>query len=197
METESFTKISKTFADNVDKLYKTGGLALVFVFIGLLLTIFSFIYTASKYSLPMFVIGSLLTLTSFILFSITQYMGPIKARKTLKESMETMDTLQELSIDLVNLTSNIQSYCFKNLNYIQATVNTALPLVKPFLGVKGQEIAIKIKNVSAGIVDIISKSEKVIRDIKKALKKNDFKVLKQYESDITDLNKQIKKALSN
>ena len=106
-----------------------------------------------------------------------------------------MDSLQEISINLIGFTSELQAYCFKNLDQIKATVNSALPIIKPLLGSKGKDIALKIENISSGIVDISSKSEQVIRDIEKALKDNDYKVLKSYEKDLAQLNEQMKKAL--
>ncbi len=193
--TEPYTKISDSIAISIEKIYRAGGLALVFVFIGLLLTVFSSIFKPSEYSLPIFIIGSILILTSFILFSITHYQGPIKSRRALKQSKETLDSLQEISLELVGFTSNVQSYCFKNLDNIQHTVDAALPLIKPFLGTKGKDITLKIENITSGIVDFSSKTEQVIRDIEKALKDNNFKILKEYESDITELNEQLKNAL--
>jgi hypothetical protein len=196
-EMNNHKTISYSALHALDRLYKTGGLALVFVFIGLLLTIYGFIFPQGRFSLPTFILGALLILTSFVLFSVVHYKGPIKTRKTLKMNAETLDTLQEISINLVGFTKDIQAYCFKNLDKISGTVNAALPIIKPFLGQKGQDIALKMENITTGIVDISTKTEKIILDIEKALKEGDFKVLKAYDKDIVSLNGVMKNALKS
>jgi hypothetical protein len=193
--TETYLKASKALSEPIEKLFKAGGLALVFVFIGLILTIYGFSFPQGRYSLPTFILGVLLIVASFILFSIVHYKGPMKTRKTLKQSAETLDTLQEISLNLIGFAKDLQAYSFKNLDKITNTVNASLPLIKPFLGQKGQDMTLKIGNISTGIVDISSKTEKIIRDVEKALKENDFIVLKAYEQDIKNLNELLKNAL--
>lgn len=193
--TANITKISETLASPIEKLFKAGGLALVFIFVGLLFSVYAFIYQQGKLAIPIFIVGSVLILISFVLFIITQYQGPIKTRKALKKSAETLDTLQETSIELVRLTSLAQSYSYKHIDKIKKTVDAALPLIKPFLGERGKGFVFEIEKLNAGIVDFSSKAEEVIRNVEKALVDSDFSVLKKYETDITGLNEQMKNAL--
>ena len=191
------TKISEALSKPINDLFKTGGLGLVFIFIGLLLSIYSFIYSDSIFAPIMFSIGSFLILTSFVLFLVTQIKGPIRTQKTIEKSAETLDTLQEICIHLIYFTKDLRTYCFKNLDNISASVNASLPLIKPLLGKHGQKIALQIENISSGIVEISSNTEQVLQDLEKALKKSDFRVLKKYEKDIRYLNEQMKLALKS
>lgn len=195
--TEPYTKISKSLAESLEKLYKTGGLALVFVFIGLLLSVFSFTYQEGRLSVPTFILGSLLILISFLLFLFTHFKGTVKTKETLERSANTLDALQKISLDLVYFTQDVRAYSLKNIDTISSIVKTYLPIIRPLLGKKGQEIINKLDNVSFEINDITTKTEQVLNDLEKALKENDYKVLKSYKKDIVNLNKQMKKALIN
>jgi hypothetical protein len=191
------TKMSDKLADSLAKLYKIGGLGLVFIFIGVLTMIFAFFYPSNSLATPMFLIGSILIVISFLLFIIVQYNGPIKTKKVLKDNKETLDSLQDLSIKLTKLTYYAQSYCFKNIEKITSVVDSFSPLVKPFLGEKGQKIAIEIGTISKGIVEYSDATEKIVMDIKNALEKGDFKILKKYSDEINNLNNKFSLALKD
>ncbi len=191
----SKTKISEQLTKSIERLYKVGGLGLVFIFIATLAMIFSFFNPNSDLSRPMFIIGSILLISSFVLFILVQYNGPIKTRRLLKENEQLLDEIQELSLNLTKLTYNTQAYCFKNVGKIKVIVDSVVPLVKPFIGDKGRVMVTKIEDISAGIVEFSLSSEKVILDIKKALEDGDFKILKSYKEQLTELNSRFQTAL--
>jgi predicted signal transduction protein with EAL and GGDEF domain len=82
---ESFVKISGSLSESLVKLRKAGGLALVFIFVGLLFTVFSFIDSHNELSISVFVIGIILILLSFILFQYTYFTGTVKTQLTIKQ----------------------------------------------------------------------------------------------------------------
>jgi hypothetical protein len=191
-------KITDKLANSLTKLYKVGGLALVFIFIGILTMIFAFINPSkSSFATPMFIIGSGLIIASFFLFIIVQYHGPIKTRKLLRDNKETLDSLQNLSIELTKLIFNTQSYCYKNIEKIASAIDSLSPIVKPFLGENGLKIASKIEIISKGIVEYSDATEKVVMDIKNALENGDFKILEKYRNEINNLNSKLKLALKD
>jgi hypothetical protein len=189
------TRLSDKLSGSIAKLYKIGGLGLVFIFIGVLTMIFAFIYPKSTFSIPLFVIGSLLVTTSFVLFVLIRLKALLPAKRTLLDNKETIDEIQDLAITLTKLTYNTQSYCFKNIDKIKGTVDSVIPIVKPFLGEKAQKVVLKIEDVSSGIVEYSEAIERVIADTKEALEKGDFKILSKYRNQVDDINKKLQLAL--
>jgi hypothetical protein len=195
MNNTEMTKFSSKFADSISKLYKIGGLGLVFIFIGTLTMIIGFLFPTRSFSIPMFALGGLLLIVSFVLFIIIQYNGPIKTRRLLKENEELLDSIQELSLRLIKLTYNLQSYCFKNIEKITTVIDSISPLVKPFLGDKAQKVVVKMESISKGIVEYSEETEKIISEVQTAIENGDFKKLKHYSDEITNLNDKIKTAI--
>ena len=190
------TRLSDKLSGSIAKLYKIGGLGLVFIFIGVLIMIVAFLFPKENpFSIPLFVIGSLLVMASFVLFVLIRLKALLPAKRTLLDNKETIDEIQDLAITLTKLTYNTQSYCFKNIDKIKGTVDSVIPIVKPFLGEKAQKVVLKIEDVSSGIVEYSEAIERVIEDTKEALEKGDFKILSKYRNQVDDINKKLQLAL--
>ncbi len=188
-------KISDKLTDSITRLYKVGGLGLVFIFLGFLSMLLSFMDDNGRFSLPLFIIGSILLSISFLIFIVVQYRVPVKAQKTLAKHKDTIDKIQDISIALTKLTYNIQSYSFKHIEEIEETVNNLSPLIKPFIGEKGRIVVSKIENISQKIVEYADSTEKIILDIKEALEKGDLSKFEEYKLKLDELNTNIQNAL--
>jgi hypothetical protein len=188
-------RFSDKLTESISKLYKIGGLGLVFIFLGFLSVLFSFFYPEGKLSLPLFVIGGILLVFSFLIFIIVQYKIPIKARGSLTKNKGIVDGVQDISIALTKLTYNTQAFCFKHIKEIQDIFKQLTPLVKPFLGEKGNSFVFKIESASGNIVEYAKSIEQMILEIQEALEKGDFSKFENYKIELEKLNTDIQKAL--
>lgn len=190
---KGFIKLSEMIADPLVKVYKAGQLGLVFIFIGLLLTISAQMNADGKYSNITFILGIILISTSFILFLFLQIKNPISKTKNLDKGKEVVDNLQELSINFISLIGRLQTFSFKYINDIDVFISSGLPYIQkiPFIPEKIKSAGLKAQEIQSSVVDFAEKSERVIKEVEEALVTSDIKKFQSYTNEIKKLNAQI------
>lgn len=197
LEDENYVKLSDKLADPLIRVYQAGGLALVFIFIGLILVFTAQFNQEGIYSAWIFGIGATLILISFLIFLYIQLKNPLTSKKNIRQGKEVVDELQKLSIDLVRLTGRIQALSFKHLNEINDVMEKALPVIHnlPFIGEGIKKKGIELQNISNSIVEYSNAVEETIQDVEKALVSSDVKKFKGYADKVRGFSARINQIL--
>jgi hypothetical protein len=179
------------------KLYKTGGFALAFGFAGIISMILANI---PGLALPteLFVVGAILTISCFLFFVYSHFQGTKRALADINDNKPLIDAVQNVSLEIIELTSVIQAYIFKNLSKIHNTLEVACPIIEglPIVGKKAQEWGLNdAAKISEIIVDTTEKTKDLVTDVREALKKSDLKKLKQYSKELKEAVNLTKEAL--
>lgn len=188
---EEMTKFSDNLAVSIEKLYRAGGFALVFIFIGILAMLTGHFF-GGPLSNWIFGIGALLNIVCLGFFLYVQLSGPIKARQAIQENKEMMDSIQEIALELTRTSSLLQSFMFKHIKQVDQILDTAVPiLVKiPFVGEKLDDLGISdARNTSDLVVDFTIQAEKIIKEVERALTTGDMKDIQKLERYSNDLSK--------
>jgi len=195
---EEITKFSDTFASSLTKVYRVGGFALVFIFIGIVAMLVGHFFQ-SELSIWIFSVGALLTIACFALFFYVQMRGPVRASQLIRENKETIDAVQEIAIELTRMTSALQSLTFKHIKQVGRILDAVVPLLAriPAIAEKMDKVGLKdAQNISKMIVDASTKTETVIHDVESALVNADIKKLKGYANDLKAVTKSLRGALA-
>ena len=180
--TNVLVKLSDAIARPLVKVYQIGKFGLVFIFIGLLFVITAQIPFSNILRVPTFWTGVTLLLASFVLFLLQQINNPLLKKTNIDIGKETIDNLQELSINLLVLTGRVQSFSLKYVNDIYAFVSNGLPYLEkiPFIPDHIKKAGIKAKDINESIIDFTTQSEALIQEVKEALIRSDLKKFNQY-----------------
>src|SRR5262249_32827116 len=135
-----YEKISTNLADALVKLHRAGGLSLVFLFVGIGLVIFANI--GGTFQVLTLSVGVFLLVCSFAIFAFLHLKCPVKAIRTLRENQETIDSLQELGLELTAVANSAQAFALRYASEITAIVDTARPLLLliPGVGAKARDM---------------------------------------------------------
>jgi hypothetical protein len=195
---EGYVKLSDKLAKPLIQVYQAGGLALVFIFIGLVLIFTAQFNQNGKYSAWIFGIGATLILISFFIFLLIQLKNPLASKKNIDRGKEVVDEIQNLSINLVRLTLTIQALSFKHIDEINGVIGKALPVIQnlPFVGDGLKKSGIELQNISKSIVEYSNSIEGTIRDVEKALVSSDTKKFKEYSQKVKDFYEKVKQMLA-
>lgn len=195
----NFVKFSDVLTASIEKLYRVGGLTLVFTFVGVILMVIGN-FSISGFAVWVFGVGALLTIACLCLFVYFQIQAPMKAKRTLKENKETMDTIQEIAIELTRATSQLQSLTFKHIKQVDKILDSAIPLLSVIPPLKAKLDALGIsdtRDASKIIVETSSSAEAIIHDVEEALVKADAKRLKKYSEELKQITQVLRDALAN
>jgi hypothetical protein len=177
----TYSKISAHLVEGLERLHRAGGLSLVFLFIGVVLVALGNL--PGQYRAITLGIGTVLLLGSFGSFTYLYLQGPVRAIRTLRENQETIDALQELSLELVGIAQATQAFALRYANEIAGVIDIALPALKLIPGVGGMVREWKldrVQHLSRNVLAATAGAETVIRDAESALRKADFGVLRRY-----------------
>jgi hypothetical protein len=187
-------RLSESLGKPLESLYKAGGFALVFVFVGLLSMLIGYLHR-NDLSNWFFGIGVLITFFCVALFGFGQVYVPVKARRLIRENEELIDSIQEVAIKLTDTVSALQSLMFKHSEQISAVLESAAPVLAnlPLIGAIDFSRA---QNVNRFIVNSTEKSREVIHDVRNALVVCDIGKLKEYGMELENLRASLRDALS-
>jgi hypothetical protein len=187
-------QLSEYLAKPLENLYKTGGLALVFVFVGLISMMAAFAYK-SDLSNWMFGVGTAITFVCVGVFYFNQVYGPIKVRKVVRENKELIDSFQTVAIRLTDTIAGLQSLMFKHSEQVAEILEAAAPVLAD-LPMIGKAAFSQTQNVNALIVKTTEAGKKVIEDVRTALVTCDATKLREYASELEHLRTTLREALS-
>jgi len=195
---ENMTKFSADLALSFTKLYRAGGLALVFVFVGVITMLVGHFH-ASGLSSWIFAIGAVVTLTSLGLFIYLQLIRPVQAIRVSRRDKEMTDAIEEIALEMTRTIAAIQALTFKYIERVNRILDAIIPLLSLIPGVnrKLDEAGISdARSTSRVIVDICTQIERIVLGTKQALINKDSKKLMSYSSALREATEELNKALA-
>jgi hypothetical protein len=190
-------RLTDKLSDAISKLYKTGGFALAFGFAGIILMLGANIF-GGELAIYLLIIGAVLTFLCLGFFLYTTLKQNSVAKKVLIDNKETIDTIQDISLELIKMVNTLQSYCFKNIGKIDEALQRLIPVLSsfPLLGDKLKDYGLSnLSVISTTIVENTDKVEKVVSDLEEAILTADSKKLNQYSKELSSLVVLLKKSL--
>lgn len=184
---------SEGLSSSIEKLYRVGGLALVFTFLGFA-TMFVGHLIQSALSTEIFTVGAIVSLVCLSVFVIIQVRGPMRARKVLKENEELLNNIQVITLRLTRTIGDLQSLMFKHTEQISRLIELAAPLLAEVPVLSSVAVA-EAGNINAMIVDATRKSQEVIQNVEQALQNGDASNLKRYALDLEKIGDSLNDAL--
>jgi len=172
-------------------MYRAGGLALVFIFVGLVSMFFGHIFE-NRLSGWMFGIGALITVACLCLFVFAQLSTPIKEARWTQKERAMAKALEEIAINLTKATGTLQSVAFKNIEQ----VNRIIRAVKPYWEYLPRDIVVSdVENAAAVIVELNTHIENLISATKLAVIQKDAKKLTTYSEEVKEVTRALRSAL--
>ncbi len=180
-------KLSRALADPIDRLYKTGGLQLVFMFVGTLLLIVSVVPELDKYlRYSLAFIGASFLMLTMAFFFITHIKPINKVRKEIEKDAVLINTVQTTALELVETADMLQDLAFTHANSIASVLKQFGPKIKqiPLIGNAAAQPIEKSENLAIEIIKLSTNTKDVITEIEKALRASDASALKVYLEDL-------------
>ncbi|HLA64594.1 MAG TPA: hypothetical protein VK610_09225 [Rhodothermales bacterium] len=196
-EDPDIVKVSSSLADVLARLHKAGGLSLVFLFIGVILVLIA--NMGGKFQAITMALGVILLLCSFAIFAFLHVKGPVRAIRTLRENKETIDSLQELGLELTGVANSAQLFAIRYIEQISDVIAKSLPvlMIIPGVGSKVKELGLdRVPQLTRLVVESSDNAERVIQDTERALRTADFSVLRQYAESLRGAKRGLRGAIA-
>ncbi|MBN1304783.1 MAG: hypothetical protein JXA13_10145 [Anaerolineales bacterium] len=128
---------------------------------------------------------------SYVRFSDKLTDGMNDISKIIQDNKQTMDSIQEIGIEMTTTIAAIGGAVIKYVKMIDGFLDTVVPLIEkvPFIDKKIVNFAQDAQKLSQTILDACNNSEKVAGDVNSALTKGDVGKLKGYAGDLKNLSK--------
>lgn len=106
--------------------------------------------------------------------------------KMINEQKETIDSIQEMGIQLTGTFSTLHTLTVKYAGVVNNILDMLLPFMKniPLVPPKLVELATKIERITQQIIDNSAKTSKTITDIDTGLKTGDVSRLRGYSGEL-------------
>jgi uncharacterized protein Yka (UPF0111/DUF47 family) len=199
MPEQQVVRFTEALSGSLDKLFKTGGFALAFGFAGIIMMLGAKLFGQNESQL-LIIIGAVLTFSCLGFFLYTTLKSNKEASKAISDNKEAIDAVQDIAIQLTQLTSTAQSYSFKNLEMVNRVLNAASPVLKsiPGLGDKVSQYGLDdVTTISKNIVENSERIETAVKEIENALINADHRKLREYAHELSEivavLRQQLKK----
>jgi ankyrin repeat protein len=181
--------LSRQIAD----MYRLGGLALVFIFVGVASMFYGHTHKTAL-SGWIFAVGAVITLVCLGLFVYAQLSTPVKEARRTKKERAMAEALEEITLELAKATGAFQSLAFKHIGQADAVLRAA----RPFLAYLPQDIVPSdTENVAKVIVELEDKIGNLIAVTRSAVVQRDAAQLTIYIQDVKDVTRMLKRALGN
>lgn len=111
--------------------------------------------------------------------------------RVIQENKQTLDTIQEVGIDLTNAVATLSSAAIKYVRMIDQFLDTVVPIIEkvPFLDAKIINAAKNAQNLAQSILDNSTNVQKVAEDVRTSLAAADVSRLQRYSGDLRNLAK--------
>ena len=186
-------RLSDSISRPLEKLFKVGGLGLVFIFVGFLAMLVGYSYK-TELSRWLFGVGASIVFSCLCLFLFAQIAGPIKAGRLLRENKQLIDSVQEMGIRLTESLGDVQSLMFKHYEHVGRLLEIASPVLSELPLFADTDFS-NTHNVNKIIVEATQKSQAVIGDLRDALITCNISNLRKYTEDLKRIQASIKDAL--
>lgn len=190
------TPLSESLSGSIDKLYKTGGLQLVFLFLGTVLLLFSATIDLKdivRYGVAF--IGFLLLLSCMIYFFLAHIRPVGKLKDELKSKAALIDATHLTALEIVQTSDVIQELTLANASKIANLLKEYGPIIRklPLVGDKLAAFIEKNENLSVEIVKFSIGAKEITQNIERALKESDLSALQGYIKDLQSMRVSIEK----
>lgn len=128
---------------------------------------------------------------SYVHFSDKLTAGLNDITRVIQENKQTLDTIQEVGIDLTNAVATLSSAAIKYVRMIDQFLDTVVPIIEkvPFLDAKIINAAKSAQNLAQSILDNSTNAQKVAEDVRTSLAAADVSRLQRYSGDLRNLAK--------
>lgn len=111
--------------------------------------------------------------------------------RVIQENKQTLDTIQEVGIELTNTVATLSSAAIKYVRMIDQFLDTVVPIIEkvPFLDAKIINAAKNAQNLAQSILDNSTNAQKVAEDMRISLATADVSRLQRYSGDLRNLAK--------
>ncbi len=203
--------LSEAISSPIIKAHQEGGLALVFILIGTLLMLGAFFFGISIFGVASLVIGSLiiLVIVSFFYFQSIRPLQQLNAQ--IKRNQEIIDTVQSYALKMAEMTRDFNKLTIWYVNDVvtiitkyQQIADVVIPLLQKFpipgsskiVELVDNKYVIKADALSRSILLTTHEAEEIIDRIHRALHDADLDPLKEYLTQVQDLDQKLKGILS-
>jgi len=186
MAEHDIVRVTDNLANSLNILYKAGVLASIFCFSGILMILAANLLGGKLWLLTL---GIVLTGSALGLLLLTIIKVHAEATKTLEESKETIDAIQEISLQLIRLSKRIHTYSFKNIGRINEIIQLVSSFIEsiPIFGVQAKKYGLSEASViSDSLVENADKLDEFIENIEEALIKGDNEKILEYSNALSE-----------
>jgi ABC-type multidrug transport system fused ATPase/permease subunit len=188
-------KFSDVLSGSLTRVYRAGGLALVFVFVGVVLMLVG--NTANSAAATW--VGAALVIGILSLFIWASVKGPIRAQRAIRDSREAIDAIQSIAIELTRAISLLQALVFRYEEQVRPIVEAVTGLVQripPLRERVGAERLANVNQLTKAVVQTSARAEELITEIERSLVRGDVKRLVGYGKDLNELTQVLREALA-
>jgi hypothetical protein len=180
--------VTDKLANAINTLYKTGMLASVLCFVGVLMMLSANIL-GGELSLWLFTLGAVLTFFCLGFLLLTIIKGHTEATRALAESKDTIDAIQQISLQFIGLTKRLHTYSSKNIGRINEIIQPVFSLIDsiPIVGDQAKKYSLyEARALSQALIENAAKVEKIIEKLEEALKAGDKDQILAYSNELSE-----------
>jgi hypothetical protein len=128
---------------------------------------------------------------NYVKFSDKLSEGLNDINRIIQDNKQTMDSIQEIGIEMTTAIASIGSVAVKYVRMIDGFLDTVVPLIEkvPFIDDKLLKFAKEAQSLAQSILDACTNSEKIAGDVHGALTSGDVGKLQGYKGDLQNLSK--------
>lgn len=194
MKDDFDTRLLSKLPDSLVRLYRTGGVMLVLIFVGISCMAWAHFHSG-QLSTPLFIVGAVLTVTCLLLYVWTQLKEPLAVRRDARISA----AVENLALELTKTVDAFQSLGFKHLKFTEVVFGEAARTLAQLPRLESEIRKLGISNpreIPHLIADVSTLSKKAIDEIRNALSKKDTKNLMQQAKALAAIRQKINRVLS-
>jgi len=134
----------------------------------------------------------------YVRFSDKLTQGLTDVQRLIQENRETIDTIQEIGLQLTSAIAALQSVALKYATIIDAFLDKIVPLIEkvPFIDAKIVAIAKNAQSMAQTVVDSCNNTNVVVTDVRTALTTADVGRLQAHKGDLQKLSKGLEAAVA-
>ena len=138
------------------------------------------------------------TPVKYVKFSDKLAQGLNDITRIIQENKQTLDTVQEIGLELTNAIASLETVAVKYVRMIDGFLDKVVPLIRsvPFIDQKIVNFAKEAQTLAQTILDACTKSEKIIGDVHTSLTTADVSKLKAHTGSLQNLSKALQGAVA-
>lgn len=129
----------------------------------------------------------------YVRFSDKLTSGLNEVTRTIQENKQTLDSIQEIGIELTNTIATLGETAIKYIKMIDSFLDTVVPLIEalPFKDSKIVKFAQNARGLAQSVLDNTTQAQKVAGNVRNSLTRADVNALKGQTNDLQQLSKSL------